>query len=273
MRGVIGFAGVVAVLVAACDRPQPIALYPPPSPPPYPNQYPAAPPTPVSGFSALPAPPPYSGFQPQICMIHHRQKADDVITGPPARPDTVFVGPVGQPQWLTREQCEQENEKSLSAEKEAFWAQRAAQQAQQKQAAIAAQIVRDDEARGYKHVSVKDLLLDGKAYAANETKVSVSGFYHAQSRQNERLYDSYDDFLMHTLNPSGFGYVEALNVGLITEDGSRTMREYFLGARCSVAGCGVTILGHIGECVETNAFGRTAHDLCLVAEDMRQAEQ
>jgi uncharacterized protein YecT (DUF1311 family) len=126
---------------------------------------------------------------------------------------------------------------------------------------------------GYKQVTVRDLILDGKVYAANETKVSVSGFYHAQSRQNERLYNSYDDFMMHTLNPSAFGYVEALNVGLITEDGSRTMREYLLGARCGVAGCGVTILGHVGECVETNAFGRTAHDLCLLAEDMRSAEQ
>ncbi len=218
--------------------------------------------------------PPAYGFGMQICMIHHHHKwvENGVITGgPPAIPDTVFVGPDGQPQRLSREQCQQENEKSLSAEEEAYQrsmadAQRAGQEAQRKQAAIAAQIVRDEEARGYKHVTVKDLLLDHKVYAANETKISVSGFYHAQNRQNERLYDSYNEFMMHTLNPSAFGYVEALNVGLITEDGSRTMREYFL--RC-VAGCAVTILGHVGQCVETNSFGRQSEDVCLIAEDMR----
>jgi hypothetical protein len=201
-----------------------------------------------------------------VCFIHH---LNTPVT-------TAYTGPDGRAVSMTPEQCQQANAEAQIAEQQAqqqqtLNAQRAAQEAQaeqQKRATAAAQVVRDEEARGYKHVTVKDLLLDHKVYAANETKISVSGFYHAQNRQNERLYDSYNEFMMHTLNPSAFGYVEALNVGLITEDGSRAMREYFM--RC-VAGCAVTILGHVGQCVETNAFGRQSEDVCLIAEDMRPA--
>jgi hypothetical protein len=189
-----------------------------------------------------------------VCFIHH----------PNTSATTAYTGPDGRTVAMTPEQCQQANADAQIAEQ-----QQAAQEAQaeqQKRAAAAAQVIRNDESRGYKHVKVRDLVLDRKVYAANETKLSVSGFYHAQNRQNERLYDSYNEYMMHTLNPQAFGYVEALNVGLITEDGSRAMREYLL--RC-VAGCAVTILGHIGQCVETNAFGRRSEEVCLVAEDMR----
>lgn len=187
-------------------------------------------------------------------------------------PDTMFVGPDGQPQRLTHEQCEQENAKSQNAEEEAFErtmadTQRASQEAKQKHVDVAAQIVNDEAARGYKRVTVKDLYLDAKSYAANQTKLAVPGFYKSSGRHDERLYLSHDEYMM---NPAAFGYAEGLNVGLITEDGSRGLREYLL--RC-VAGCKITILGHADQCTATNAFGATSHDVCLVAEDMEQAEE
>jgi hypothetical protein len=148
--------------------------------------------------------------------------------------------------------------------------QRAAQEAQQKRAAVAAQIVSAEAARGYKRVTVKDLYLDAKTYATNQTKLAVRGFYKSSGHHDQRLFSSYDEYMMHTLNPSTFGYAEGLNVGLITDDGSRSLREYLL--RC-VAGCNVTILGHANQCTATNVFGATSHDVCLVADDMDQAEQ
>ena len=264
----------VAVAVAACDRPVPVALNAPPPP-----DAAGAPPSPYEPNQGPPIQQ-SSGFMPrdlsiqgrffglQYCAIHHRHKWTEtgVITGgPPAVPDTMFVGSDGQPQRLTREQCEQENAKSLAAEEEAFQrtmanAQRAAQQVQQQRAAVAAQIVRDEAARGYKRVTVKDLYLDAKTYAANQTKLAVPGFYKSNGRHDERLYSTYDEYMMHTLNPAAFGYAEGLNVGLITEDGSRSLREYLL--RC-VAGCKITILGHADQCTATNAFGATSHDVCL----------
>lgn len=206
---------------------------------------------------------------PKVCMIHHRHKWTDtgVITGgPPAVPDTVFVGPDGNPQRISREQCDQENARSLAAEEDAFQktvaeAQRAAQQVQQKQTAAAAQVVRDEAALGYKHVTVRDLLLDGRTYASDGTKVAAAGFYKLNARRDERLYISYDDFMMHTFQP-----VEARYVGLLTDGGSRALREYLM--RC-VAGCNVTILGHLDRCVETNVFGAKAQDVCLVADDIK----
>jgi hypothetical protein len=174
---------------------------------------------------------------------------------------------------LTNAECEQKKEEARAAAEEAnraraAEAQRAAQLAQadqQRRAAAVAQIVRDEWARGYRHITVKDLYIDGKAYADSHTKVSVSGFYRALSRHYERLYNSGDEYMAHTLNPSAYGSAEALNVGLLTDTASRSLRAALLSCE---GGCVVTILGHVAHCVETNAFGRAAQDICLVAEDI-----
>jgi hypothetical protein len=195
------------------------------------------------------------------CII--RSENSGITPAQVVHTDPTYAEPNGHPVPLTRAECEQKNQEAL------YERQRVAQQAQIEQRRrddTVARAVRDEAARGYKRTTVRDLLLDKKVYAASETKVSVTGFYHAEGPRNERLYDSYNEFMMHTLNPSAFGYAEALNVGLISEDGSRTLREYLL--RCG-AGCEVTILGHVGVCTETNAFGRAANEFCLVAEDIR----
>ena len=194
---------------------------------------------------------------------------------PPAGPDTIFVGPDGNPQLLTSEQCARENVKAQVAAAEAYQlsvanAQRAAQEEQQKEQkkhdAFVAQTIHDDAASGYKHVTVKDLYLDSKAYAASGTKVSVSGFYKSYGRHKERLYNSYNELMMVAFQPG----VQALSIALLTDDGTRKLREYLL--RC-MAGCGVTILGHVDQCVETNVFGATDQDICLVATDVRAFEK
>ena len=176
------------------------------------------------------------------------------------RTDPTYMEPNGHPVLLTPTQCEEKNAQALHER------QRAAQQAQadqQKLAAADAQIVRDEERRGYKHVTLKDLLLDARAYAANAAKVAVSGFYKLHGRRDERLYASYNDLMMHT-----YQSVEASYIGLLTDDGNRPLREYLM--RCGATfGCEVTILGHVSPCVETNVFGATAGDFCLVAEAMR----
>lgn len=246
----------LAMLVAACQRPQPVAADAA-SPPAYA-------PSPASGFVPVADPSIQAFFGMQFCTIHH--KANGVITGP----DTIFLGPDGQPQRLSAEWCEQENVNAQREDEHAFLrsmadARRANQEAQQKHAAVVEQIIREEAARGYKRVTVKDLYLDAKLYAANQTKLAVPGFYKANGPHNQRLYDSYGDFMMHM-----YQSVEALNVGLITEDGSRALRETLL--RC-VAGCRVTILGRADQCVLTNAFGATSHDVCLVAEDLERADE
>jgi hypothetical protein len=174
----------------------------------------------------------------------------------------------GQVMELLPEECEQKNReaRTAAAQAEEQARQRANQQAQieqQRRAAAAAQVVRDDEARGYKHVTLKDLLLDGKTYAAGGTKLVISGFYKMHGRHDERLYESYDDFMIHSLNN-----LETSYVALLTEAGSRSMREYLM--RCAAGiGCSVTILGHVSSCVEINIFGAKTGDFCFVAEDMR----
>ena len=220
MRWVIGVAGVVAVLVAACDRPQPVALNtPPPPPPPYPYRYP-------------PPPPPYQYPQPQAYQYPQQQ-------------------PYQYPPQVQQQQAQQQ--------------EAALRQKQQEEAAKAAQVkqeteLRNEAAAGYKRVTVKDLHLDGKSYAANLTKLSVFGFYKLASRRDERLYDSPNEYMLNSLNGT-----DALYIGLLTDNGSREMRAALLSCP---AGCGVRLFGHVAPCVETNAFGRTADDFCFVADDI-----
>ncbi len=210
---------------------------------------------------------------PQVCTLHHRHKwtPTGIITGgPPSVPDTVFVGTDGQPQRISPQLCEQENRSSLDAEEAAYQqsvaaSQQAAEDANRKHSAALAQTVRAEEARGYKRVSVKELYLDSKSYAASGLKVAVRGFYKASGRHDERLYSSYDDFMMHT-----FQNVEALYIGLVTENGSRSLREALLS--CQAGGCNATILGHVDRCVATNVFGASSQDVCLVAEDIGAPE-
>lgn len=205
---------------------------------------------PVAGIGGILGP-----LQPKTpCLVQHINTAAT----------TTYAGPDGQAIPLTPAECQQANAQSLATEQQAAQ-QRAAQDAQaeqQRSAAAAAQAARDEEARGYKHITMNDLLLDGRAYAGNETKIAVKGFYKLQGRRDERFYISYNDFMMHT-----YSSVAANYVGLLTENGSRPLREYLLRCGNSI-GCEVTILGHVSPCVETNVFGATTGDFCLVAEDV-----
>jgi hypothetical protein len=209
---------------------------------------------------------------PGICLIHHHHKwvPNGIISGgPPAIPDTAFLGPDGQPQRITSQQCAQENERSLAAEELAYQqttaaSQQAAEDDRRRRSTALAQVIRAEEARGYARVTVKDLYLDGKSYAASGARVAVRGFFKASGRHDERLYSSYDDFMMHS-----FQSTEALYIGLLTENASRRLRESLLSCQ---AGCNVTILGHVDQCLETRLLSGTSNEVCLVAEDIDASE-
>ena len=105
------------------------------------------------------------------------------------------------------------------------------------------------DVRGYKRVSFKDVLIDEKYYVESGAKIAVTGLYKSQAHHHQRLYASYNDFMMHM-----YQSVEASYIGLISEDGTRSLREYLM--QCSQRiGCELTILGHVSSCTATNAFG------------------
>jgi hypothetical protein len=202
---------------------------------------------------------PLDNSPPQICYISHQNEAQ-----------TIASGLDGRPQLLTHEQCGKKISEIAKADQEAQHlvlqertGRAQSNEAQQEQSSVVMQSLRDEEARGYKHIAVGDLYPDGKAYAAMKSKVAISGFYKKRGRSDERLYGSYDDLMAHT-----FQSVEAEYVGLLTENANPDLREYLQG--CSKqGGCNVTILGHIVSCVETNVRTAAAHDFCLVAEEIR----
>lgn len=86
MRGLIVIAGLMAVAVAACDRPVPVALNAPPPPTPYaaPYQYP-----PPAQYSPPPAPQ-YSAQYPPPAMPTPQAQTD---VAEPASNATCFTGP------------------------------------------------------------------------------------------------------------------------------------------------------------------------------------
>jgi hypothetical protein len=195
-----------------------------------------------------------SGLHPRsICYVYHQNSPTP----------TTYTGPDSQAVPLTADECGMANAEARANDQRAEQQRQAAaaQDAQQKRAAT---VIQAEEARGYtRQITVKDLILDARMYAANGTKVVVTGFYKLQGRRDERFYVSFNDLMMHSYSNVGASYV-----GLLTENGTRPMREYLM--RCgSTNGCQVTILGHVSPCVETNAFGTSTGDLCLVAEDMR----
>src|SRR5258708_4233319 len=58
---------------------------------------------------------------PRSCVINHNRFGGSAVTGgAPAVPTTVFVGPDGNPQPLTDEQCARENVKAQVAAEEAY---------------------------------------------------------------------------------------------------------------------------------------------------------
>jgi len=179
-----------------------------------------------------------------------------------------YVGPDGRAAPLTAPECAQKNQEAHAAQEQ--WAVMQEQERSNRQIAAGIDaaidqakqeaVLRKEAAAGYKRVTVKDLYLDGKSFAANQTRVSAFGFYKQVNRRDERLYNSYDEYMQRALNG-----LDALYVGIITEGGSREMRAALL--TCP-GGCGARLLGHVARCVETNALGRTADDICLVAEDI-----
>jgi hypothetical protein len=173
-------------------------------------------------------------------------------------PATMYEGPSGA--GLTLQECQQANASAADAKWQAQ--QRADQEARQaaqaerlKRAAMTAQAVSSEEARGYKPVTFKDSILDAKACAAeHDVKVSVPGFYKPYGRWDERLYASYDDFMMHTYHS-----VEARYIGLITDGGSCNLQDYLMQCGATI-GCPITILGHVSPCTEANVFGAATGD-------------
>jgi hypothetical protein len=127
--------------------------------------------------------------------------------------------------------------------------------------AKAAEVLRQYALRQHTRPTVKDLYLDGKAYAANGIKVSVSEFYQSYGHNKERLYNSSVELTMEMVQPGAV----AVSIGLITENGTGELREQLLG--CAAAGgCVVTLIGHVEQCIETNVLGVTNQDICLIAE-------
>jgi len=149
-----------------------------------------------------------------------------------------------------KNQQEREEEVRQEAERRARAEQARNAEIERNQKMVEARVAAD-EARGYRHVELKDFVLDRKTIALG-TKRAMTGFY-AVAGQLEALSAVPE---IHDRFPYAV---------LLTNSASRKSRERFLNCRTGV--CRLTVLGHTTQCVIT-AFGMpTRTDVCLAVED------
>jgi hypothetical protein len=185
--------------------------------------------------------------------------------------------------------AEREEPKIAEATREAEEAQRQRKQAEDRLAQIRSQIdaqqrrrnealgqaeatagaAKDAERRktvtadGYRLMTVRDFLLDGRELAANQTRVALEGTY-TRDGNLDVLYTSRKDLMMLRGNTQ-------FRVSLLTDDASRSLRQTILQCQSSGIqniGCeGLAVKGHATTCSVWNAFGATHEEPCVAVED------
>jgi hypothetical protein len=137
---------------------------------------------------------------------------------------------------------------------------REAQEQTKRRAQITAQL-ETERKRGYERISFETFQLDGKSLAANETKISIQGYYQKIGQ-------------IETLSPSNIAALnptmrDELSIGLLTDDASRNIRKFFLDCRTTtMLGCQIVIWGRATMCTVTTLVG-SKNSPCLIVEDGR----
>jgi hypothetical protein len=125
-----------------------------------------------------------------------------------------------------------------------------------------------DEAKGYRHISVDDFLLDGKVLTDKEAKIAINGVY---------LREGNLDYVFTSRRAAVMdrdGQAQP-NVPILTDGATREFRQQQLNCLsnpgCASFGREVTVLGHASICKLTNAFGVERDTPCVDVEDGRFA--
>lgn len=190
--------------------------------------------------------------------------------GPPER--QVFRLPDGSYGLATSSELESveaegramQAEQTKKAQAEQAAQQRANADAEKQRQVRIAGALKAEKDRGYRRITFEDFQLDGKALAASQDKISISGVYVKQGEM-ERVFPSAQSVF---IAQSTYKFDVAIPV--LTEDASRTIRKYFLDCRNgypgSVQGCPIVALGRATICVVTNIVG-SRNVPCLAVED------
>lgn len=165
----------------------------------------------------------------------------------------VQVGDTYKVMTLRESAAEDERQRQEAAQRER---ERAAQSAayevqrkreQQELAAAVAKHIQEDEALGYKHMSITDFQLDNKTMRPG-AKLALSGIYQ-RSGQLETLKEGW--------------LPNAPKAFLLTDSATRETRARLL--RC-IGYCPLTVVGHIAKCSLTWAGNEVSNKVCVVVE-------
>jgi hypothetical protein len=122
---------------------------------------------------------------------------------------------------------------------------------QDRQAQAVRERIAADEKRGFKHVSIKDFLLDSKTVPLG-TKQAVTGFYVVYGKL-EALSEApaIRDYFPH--------------IFILTDKAPREVRAKLLN--CRVGPCRLVLMGRTAKCVITVLGAPTTTDVCLAVDD------
>jgi hypothetical protein len=119
----------------------------------------------------------------------------------------------------------------------------------------------------YQAVSVPDFAADGTRLAANNAKVSLTGWYILQDNRG-MLYADMQAIVMTRYHPEAGPQP---NVPLLTNDASRQLRQRLLSCQTDLSaaqvGCTIKIRGQARMCPLTDASGATHEVPCVNVED------
>lgn len=181
--------------------------------------------------------------------------ANEVPAPPPGDAQAATASRQAWRDCLARYQQQREQDAAQQVEQQ----KANAESEQQLRTAIAKKIAADD-ARGYKHISFDDFVLDGRTMAENHAKVSISGRYVKYGSVEYLTPSPMASARLNSVGDTGE------SVGLLTDQADRNTRKYFLECQKSnqtlALGCGVTLLGHVTTCVKT-IFLNATNEPCL----------
>jgi len=124
-----------------------------------------------------------------------------------------------------------------------------------------------DDAQGYKRISVETFELDARTLAANQSRVSLKGAYLSDGNVAWLLPGQLD--VIRVLHEPGAARTVS-KVPLLTDDAGRELRQQLLRCRANPnAQCSLVVRGHVTTCQSTTSLGAQLEMPCVAVETGR----
>jgi hypothetical protein len=117
----------------------------------------------------------------------------------------------------------------------------------------------------YRHITVRDFIIDGPQLAARHEPVALTGAYITRGNLAV-MYASGGDISMALFGPAELAQ-RIQPVTLLTDEASHEARAAMFDCQ-NMTGCNMSLEGRVTTCEMTNGFGAEHSEPCLQVEDL-----